>query len=91
MAHEFPADVVKTTDKFSAELRQFDGISVDDIALLWKGMKCFSQAPIVSRSVLTLFSVHHSKCCCARCRGISIRESLLEDMGECYYSTDSDW
>lgn len=37
MAYEFPADVVKTTDKFSAELRQFDGIRVDDIAQLWKG------------------------------------------------------
>lgn len=38
MAYEFPADVVRTTDKFSTELRQFDGISPDDIARLWKGM-----------------------------------------------------
>ncbi|EED17506.1 conserved hypothetical protein [Talaromyces stipitatus ATCC 10500] len=36
MAREFPADVVKTTDKFSAELRQSDCINVDDIARLWK-------------------------------------------------------
>ncbi|EEA23855.1 hypothetical protein TMatcc_006928 [Talaromyces marneffei ATCC 18224] len=36
MAHDFPADLVKTTDKFSTELSQFDGISVDDVARLWK-------------------------------------------------------
>ncbi|GAM36656.1 hypothetical protein TCE0_018r05911 [Talaromyces pinophilus] len=36
MAYDFPADVVKTTDRFLTELRQFDGISVDDIARLWK-------------------------------------------------------
>lgn len=40
MAYEFPADVVKTTDKFSTELRQFGGISPDDIARLWKGTYC---------------------------------------------------
>lgn len=37
MAFEIPADLVKTTDNFSTELRQFDGISVDDIVRLWKG------------------------------------------------------
>jgi hypothetical protein len=40
MAYDFPADVVKTTDRFLTELRQFDGISVDDIARLWKGTYC---------------------------------------------------
>lgn len=37
MAHEFPADVVRTTDRFAAQLGQINGVNVDDIAQLWKG------------------------------------------------------
>ncbi|OKL61031.1 hypothetical protein UA08_03835 [Talaromyces atroroseus] len=36
MAREFPADVVRTTDRFAAELGQVNGINVDDIARLWR-------------------------------------------------------
>lgn len=47
MAYDFPADVVKTTDSFSTELRQFDGISPDDIARLWKGNQLSSLSHLV--------------------------------------------
>lgn len=46
MTRQFPADVVRTTDKFSTELRQSQGVSVDDIAHLWKGT-----IPLVSSNI----------------------------------------
>jgi Fungal protein of unknown function (DUF1752) len=36
MARDFPANVVRTTDRFAAELGQADGVNVEDIVRLWK-------------------------------------------------------
>ncbi|KAI7968878.1 hypothetical protein EIK77_002874 [Talaromyces pinophilus] len=58
MAYDFPADVVKTTDRFLTELRQFDGISVDDIARLWKGTYCSVTTSTTSNNISELQQNH---------------------------------
>lgn len=51
MTHEFPADVVRTTDKFAAELGQFNGLNVDDIAQLWRAYS--TQSTVVQDAVVS--------------------------------------